>query len=127
MRTPTTHGTDDHDLARMERWTAWVVRLTSRAVSRANDPSLRAWIEGAREDAESMREALGAAARGWLDAGQVATVRSVYELWDANHDRIERLVAEVDPIGHQVWRVRSAGARPGHDPMALEPQLSAVG
>ena len=125
MRIPTDEALSEPDLVQMERWTAWVARLLSRAVLRADDPTTREWLQGAKEDAESLREALAAATKGWLDAGQVAIVCSIYELWDANHDRTERLAAEVDPIGHEVWRLRSAGARP--HPATSEPPLTAVG
>ncbi len=112
MRSPTTERTEDRDLVEMERWTAWVIRLTSHAASQATEPSTRERLEGAREDAESLREALAAAASGWLDAGQVAIVHSVYDLRDANHDRTERLCTLVDPTWHRRWRMRSAGCRP---------------
>ena len=127
MRSPTTERTPVPDLAQMERWTAWVVRLASHAANEATDPSDRERLEGATEDAESLREALAAAASGWLDAGQIAIVRSVYDLWDANHDRTERLAAVVDPIWHRRWSIRSAGARPLCLPTITEPSLAAVG
>jgi hypothetical protein len=125
MRIPTDDELSGPDLVQMERWTAWVVRLLSRAVLRATDPTTREWLQGAKEDAESLREALAAATKGWLDAGQVAIVCSIYELWDINHDRTERLAAEVDPIGHEVWRRCSAGARPHTHPTTSQP-LTAV-
>ena len=111
----------------MERWTAWVIRLTSHAAMQAEDPTVRERLEGATEDAESLREAIAAAASGWLDAGQIAIVRSVYDLWDANHDRTERLAATVDPVWHRRWRMRSAGTRPENLPTSVEHQLSSVG
>ena len=113
----------------MERWTAWVIRLTAHAATQTDDPALRERLEGATEDAESLREAIAAAASGWLDSGQVAIVRSVYELWDANHDRTERLAAAVDPIWHRRWRMRSAGTRPelSSTPTEPTPTLAAVG
>jgi hypothetical protein len=125
MRNPTDEVTGEPDLVRMERWTRWVVRLLARAVRRSDDPRTRDWLQGAKEDAESLNRALRDATRGGLDAGQVAIVCSIYELWDANHDRTERLAAEVDPLGHEVWRRRSAGARPHTDPS--EWPLTAVG
>jgi hypothetical protein len=126
MRSPTTERTEDRDLAQMERWTAWVIRLTSHAASQATLPSARERIEGATEDAESLRRALEAAASGWLDAGQVAIVHSVYDLWDANHDRTERLCAVVDPAWHRRWRMRSAGRRPERLNATSERPLSEV-
>ena len=125
MRKPTDEVTSEPDLVRMERWTRWVVRLLARAVRRSADPRTRDWLQGAKEDAESLNRALRDATRGGLDAGQVAIVCSIYELWDANHDRTERLAAEADPLGHEVWRRRSAGARPLTDPS--ERPLTAVG
>ena len=127
MRNPTDDRVSEPDLPQMERWTAWVVRLLTRAVLRAEDPATQDWLAGAKEDAEALREALAASSRGWLDAGQVAILCSVYELWDANHDRTERLAAEVDPIGHEVWSLRSAGARPHAVATLSEPELTAVG
>jgi hypothetical protein len=127
MRTPTTEPAVDADLAQMERWVAWVIRLTSHTAEQATDPAAREWLEGAREDAESLEEALSSAASGWLDAGQIAIVRSIYELWDANHDRTERIASVVDPAWHRVWRIRSSGARPRRAPAPLERSLSAVG
>jgi hypothetical protein len=112
MRSPTTEHTPERDLAEMERWAAWVIRLTSHAASQATDAGIRERLDGATEDAESLREALAGAASGWLDEGQVTILRSVYDLWDVNHDRTERLAAVVDPIWHRRWRMRSAGARP---------------
>ena len=111
----------------MERWTAWVIRLTSHAASQTIDPAVRHRLEGATEDAQALREAVAAAASGWLDEGQVAVVRSVYELWDANHDRMERLASVIDPMWHRRWRLRSAGARPELLPAAMEHDLHAVG
>ena len=125
MRNPTDEATGAPDLVAMERWTRWVVRLLARAVRRPADQGTRDWLQGAKEDAESLNRALRDATRGGLDAGQVAIVCSIYELWDANHDRTERLAAEVDPLGYEVWRRRSAGARPHSDPS--ERPLTAVG
>jgi hypothetical protein len=127
MRTPTTEAIVETDLAQMERWVAWVIRLTAHAADRATDPGSRAWLEGAKEDAEALQEALGSASSGWLEAGQVAIVCSVYDLWDANHDRTERIASEVDPAWHRDWRMRSAGARPERAPRALELPLTTVG
>jgi hypothetical protein len=126
MRTPTTAPADT-DLAQMERWVAWVIRLTAHTSEKAADPVVRAWLAGATEDAESLQEALGSAASGWLEAGQVAIVRSVYELWDANHDRTERMASEVDPAWYREWRLRSAGARPDPTLISTEVPLSPVG
>ncbi len=125
MRCPTAGRPSERDLAQMERWAAWVIRLTSHAAIQTPDADIRKRLEGATEDAESLREALAAAACGSVDPEQVAIIRSVYELWDANHDRTERLAAAVDPILHRRWRMRSAGARP---PVAttVESSLSSV-
>ena len=105
---------------------AWVIRLTAHSADQASDPTTRAWLEGAREDAEALQEALGSAASGWLDGGQVAIVLSVYDLWDANHDRTERIASVVDPAWHRDWRMRSAGARPDRAPTPVELALSTV-
>ena len=126
MRTPTIEPAVETDLAQMERWVAWVIRLTAHTAEQATDPVARAWLEGAREDAEALQEALGSAASGWLEAGQVAIVRSVYDLWDANHDRTERIASVVDPAWHREWRMRSAGARPDRGPTVLGPSLTTV-
>ena len=126
MQSPSTEQTPHRDLARMERWTAWVIRLSSHAAERASDPSTHARLTGAREDAESLRDALAAAASGWLDERQIAIVRSVYELWDDNQDRTERLAAGVDPEWYDRWQLRSAGARPDRRTAVDEPVLSAV-
>jgi hypothetical protein len=112
MRTPTPEATFETDLTQMERWVAWVIRLTAHTAEQATDPATRRWLEGATEDAEALLEALSSAASGWLEAGQVAIVRSVYDLWDANHDRTERIASVVDPAWHRDWARRSAGARP---------------
>jgi hypothetical protein len=127
MRSPATERTPERDLAQMERWTAWVIRLTSHAAEAATDAGVREHLLGATEDAESLRDALADAASGWLDAGQVAIVRSVYDLWDANLDRIERLAAVVDPIWHRRWRIRSANARPAARSAPFDPSITAVG
>ena len=62
----------------MERWTAWVIRAHS-PTRRARPTTLRIRerLQGATEDAESLREVLASAARGRLDDGQVAIARSV--------------------------------------------------
>ena len=127
MQSPSTERSPDRDLAQMERWVSWVIRLMSHAAANATEASPRARLEGAREDAEALREALAAAASGWLDREQVAVVYSVYELWDANHDRNERLAALVDPPWHRRWRMRSTGARPERRTPAVEPILSHAG
>jgi hypothetical protein len=126
MRSPTTEAVPDRDLAQMERWASWVIRLTAHAATQTNEPGIRDRLVGATEDAESLRETLAAASSGWLDAGQLAIVHSVYDLWDANHDRTERLAAAVDPVWHRRWRMRSAGARPERPTAAMEHQLSTV-
>jgi hypothetical protein len=124
MQTPPAEQTGDPDLADMERWAAWVTRLMAHAAERAADPSTAARLAGARDDAESLRDALAAAARGWLDERHAATVRSVYELWDDNHDRNERLAAEVDVEWYGRWQVRSAGARPVRSVPHVAPVLA---
>ena len=126
MRTPTTERLVETDLTQMERWVAWVIRLTAHTAEQATDLASRAWLEGAKEDAEALQEALGSAASGWLEAGQVAIVRSVYDLWDANHDRTEQIASAVDPMWHRDWRMRSAGARPERAPSALEISLTTI-
>ena len=125
MRNPS-DDSPEPDLAQMERWVAWVVRLASHTAERAADPATREWLEGAREDAESLQEALSSAASGWLEAGQIAIVRSVYDLWDANHDRTERIASVVDPAWHREWRMRSAGSRPERALTPIELSLTAV-
>ena len=127
MRTPNIETAADRDLAQMERWVAWVIRLTAHTAEQATDPATREWLDGAREDAESLLEALSSAASGWLEACQISIVRSVYELWDANHDRTEAMASVVDPAWHRVWRMRSAGARPGSTTSPIEYALTAVG
>lgn len=126
MGSPSTERTPSRDLVQMERWTAWVIRLTAHAALRATLPGVRDRLQGATEDAEALREALAAAASGWLDTGQVEIVRSVYDLWDANHDRTERLCALVDPAWHRRWRMRSEGARPVGRASGLDATLSSV-
>ena len=126
MQSPSEHSSD-RDLAQMERWVAWVIRLLSHAATNAIDAGPRARLEGALEDAESLRDALAAAASGWLDEQQVDIVRSVYDLWDANHDRNERLAALVDPPWHRRWTRRSTGARPACRTPAVEAALSPAG
>ncbi len=127
MRSPSIERSPDRDLAQMERWVAWVIRLMSHAATHADEAGPKARLEGAREDAESLREALAAAASGWLDEKQVDIVHSVYDLWDANHDRNERLAARVDPMWHRRWRMRSTGARPPRHAPAEQPILSPAG
>jgi hypothetical protein len=126
MESPTAEQTRDRDLAEMERWTGWVIRLTAHAADRATDPTTASRLMGARDDAESLRDALAAAASGWLDDRQVTVVRSVYELWDDNHDRTERLAAAVDPDWYVRWQLRSDGARPGRHATVGAPILTAA-
>ena len=126
MRTPTPEATIETDIAQMERWVAWVIRLTAHTADQATDPSTRRWLEGATEDAEALQEALSSAASGWLEAGQVAIVHSVYDLWDANHDRTERIASVVDPAWHRDWRRRSAGARPLRAASRMDLALSTI-
>ena len=127
MHCPSTERSPGQDLAPRERWVAWVIRLMSHAATHATAEGQRARLEGAREDAEALREALAAAASGWLETAQVDIVHSVYDLWDANHDRNERLAALVDPPWHSRWRMRSEGARPARHHTAVEPILSSAG
>jgi hypothetical protein len=124
MSTAATERPTQHDLAMMERWTTWVIRLTEHAAEVATEATVRARLEGALEDAESLRDQLAAAAIGRLDVQQVAIVRSVYDLWDDNHDRTEQLAALVDPSGYSAWRVRSMGARPDRHLPVVGPLLS---
>jgi hypothetical protein len=124
MRSPSTERTPAPDLAEMERWTAWVIRLTVHTASQATDPSIQRRLQHATDDAEALREALASAASGSLDAGQMDIVRSVFELWDANNERTERVASLVDPIWHRRWRIRSAGARPVRARASIEGALS---
>ena len=50
----------------------------------------------------------------------------MYELWDANHDRTERMASVVDPRWYREWRMRSAGSRPERALTPIEPSLAAV-
>jgi hypothetical protein len=102
---------DLDELVRMEHWAAWVSQLLHNAADAAEDARDRRMLAGAAEDADSLRRALGAAVGGWLDPGQTAIVRSIYELWDANLATQERLAAAADPEGHRRWSTRSAPAR----------------
>lgn len=99
------------ELADMELWTAWVSKLMEHASTQAKDEAVRLVLAGAAEDATALRDAITAATTGWLDPGQTIIIRSIYELWDANHDRLERLAAAQDPEWHRMWAGRSAGAR----------------
>ena len=111
MSTSTTDLDVGLDLAGMELWTAWVSKLMAHAAMQADDPRDESTLAGAAEDAASLRDALAAAAGGWLDPGQTAVLRSIYDLWVANHDRLERLAATVAPEWHSMWLDRSASAR----------------
>jgi hypothetical protein len=99
------------DLATLELWTAWVNKLMSYSALYAPDARTLRTLTGAAEDAASLRDALSAATTGWLDPEQTRVLRSIYELWDANLERVEQLAASVDPEWYEVWRVRSASAR----------------
>jgi hypothetical protein len=68
-------------------------------------------LTGAAEDAASLRDALAAATTGWLDPEQTRVLRSIYDLWDANLQRLEQLASSVDVEWYEVWRVRSASSR----------------
>src|SRR5688500_15294538 len=124
MQSPPTERTPDRNLVEMQRWSAWVIHLTAPASAEATDPSVAARLEGAREDAESLREALAAAASGSLDDRQITIVHSGYDLWDENHERTEQLAAEGDPAWHRRWRIRSFGARPERPATAIERVLA---
>jgi hypothetical protein len=100
------------DLARMERWTAWVARLMGDAAVVAPTPADRAELAGAAEDAESLRRRLRRAGEGWLDERETTQLLMIYDLWDANHDRFEQLAELCDPEGFRSWWNRSVGARP---------------
>lgn len=99
------------DLPALEVWTAWVSKLMTQAAAQAVNAQTQRTLTGAAEDAASLRDALAGAASGWLDGGQTAVLRSIYDLWAANHDRLERLAASVAPESHREWVERSAGAR----------------
>lgn len=109
---PTAPSDHDLDLSAIALWAAWVAALMQQASERAADPSDRWVLEGAASDAIWLRQRVEEASGGWLDEGQVATVRGIYDLWAANHERHEQLAARVDPAGHRVWMDRSATARP---------------
>ena len=109
---PTSQSECELDLPAIALWAAWVGTLMRQASERAADPSDRWVLEGAASDAAWLRQQVEQASGGWLDEGQVATVRGIYDLWAANHDRHEELAARVDPEGHRRWKDRSAAARP---------------
>jgi len=95
----------------MEIWAGWVSKLLSCAALRAPDaPSFRT-LSGAADDAAALRDALSVASIGCDAPGQSDVLRSIYDLWDANQDRIELLAATVDPEWHRTWGGRSATAR----------------
>lgn len=109
---PTSPSECELDLPAIALWASWVAALMRQASARADDPSDRWVLEGAAGDATWLRQQVEQAAGGWLDEDQVTTVRGIYELWAANHDRHEHLAARVDPQGHRLWKERSAAARP---------------
>jgi hypothetical protein len=112
MTTDLPRSGTESDLARMEVWTAWVSKLMTQAAAQAVNPQTQRTLTGAADDAASLRDALAGATVGWLDDGQTAVLRSIYDLWAANHDRLERLAASVAPELHHEWVERSATARP---------------
>src|SRR5688500_17920087 len=83
------------DLAAKEVWTAWVSKLMTQASAQAVNPRTQRTLAGAAEDAAALRDALASATGGWLDDGQTAIVRSIYELWAANLGRFEQMAARV--------------------------------
>ncbi len=129
MSTDTAEPEGALPIAAMELWTAWVSKLMSYASLQASDARSFRTLHGAADDAASLRDALSAASTGWLDPEQTEVLRSIFELWDANLDRLERLAAAVDPEWYRMWCGRSASARlrPARPLEADQPDLVSAG
>jgi hypothetical protein len=105
-------GTTWGYLRSMETWTDAVFELLAHAADKADGPSVRGRLMGARDDAESLRDLLHTA-NGRRDPNPAAnaTIESICSLWDANQSYFERVAAEVDPAFYAAWEARSAMAR----------------
>lgn len=112
MAEQTSSGTTWGYLRAMEAWTDAVFELLAHASARADGPSVRGRLMGARDDAESLRDLLHTAnGRQDPNPSANATIESICSLWDANEPYFERVAAEVDPAFYRAWEARSAMAR----------------
>jgi len=102
----------DPDLESRERWAAAIYELMTHATDQSQDPRERAILAGAAEDALALKHAMVAAGDGLLDDEQTEVLQSIYDLWNVNQDRHERLAALVDDDFHRRWATRTASARP---------------
>lgn len=111
MAEQTSNGTWSY-LQGMETWTDVVFELLAHVAEKADGPSVRGRLMGARDDAESLRDLLHTA-NGRRDPNPAAnaTIESICSLWDANQPYFERVAAEVDPAFYAAWEARTAAAR----------------
>jgi hypothetical protein len=99
------------DLRVRGQWTGWMFELLHEASDRTDDERIQATLTGAAEDALALRRAFKDAGYGKLSDEQTAALASIFDLWEVNQERYERLAAEVDPLGHRQWLARSATSR----------------
>jgi hypothetical protein len=109
-------GTTWGYLRGMETWTGAMFELLAHAAERADGPSIRGRLMGARDDAESLRDLLFTATRREEPSPSAnSIIESICSLWDANQHYFEQLAAHVDPDFYRAWQARSGSARMGRN------------
>ena len=107
-------GTTWGYLRGMEIWTGAVFELLAHAAERAEGPSVRGRLMGARDDAASLRDLLHTATRREQPSPSAnAIIESICSLWDANQHYFEQLAADVDPDFYRTWQTGAGTARMG--------------
>ena len=99
----------------MEIWTGAVFELLAHAAERADGPSVRGRLMGARDDAAvpAGPPAHGHASRASPSPSANAIIESICSLWDANQHYFEQLAADVDPDFYRAWQAGAGTARVG--------------
>ncbi len=96
----------------MAAWAERTQELLEHAVGAVGpgDPR-RATLERSAEDAAALLELLRSVRGGALRLPDLASLRSVGALWEADQAHVESVAASVDPAWHRRWAARSVVER----------------
>ncbi len=101
----------------MARWTDAMFELFARSAEVTTDPAVRSRLMGARDDALALGRRLHWMVGRETSVEAMATLHSIWLLWEANQPRFEELAADVDPDWYGAWRTRWVMERIGrHGP-----------
>jgi len=92
----------------MRDWAGAVLEMIEHGVD-VTDPASPAHKEltAAAADTRDLRDLMAAGTASAAGLNDHARLHALGSLWETSQERIERLVADVDPAWHRRWRARS--------------------